>query len=1027
MAQPATVLILADIGDSERAALEAACTAAGFSPTVEPSAEAATQKLTAKRFDALVVHLGTPGAALACMRARGKLLRARIPVLSLVDSDDEATFSRAYRAGADEVLLLDRPEWVTARLSVLPRSAIPQPGNARGDAVVADADRTRAEVVERVLRDAGFRVEVAVDGFSTRLQAGRPSLKVAVVDASLDDVPSLIVQAKAKGARCAWVVRARPEQLEELRLKLARVERVSVLSAYGPPDDVLFEINRLIEPRSADGRGEGRILQGSVLRLRWADGGPDDIGYSYNWSATGFFVRTLAAPAGPKVTVEVTPPGASEKITLSCDVVWRREFGATRKEPVPAGFALRITGGDVVAWTRVCPRSSSLPPARSSQTDVIAARNDVAARTGVAAAKAPAEPNGAAPRPGGSSPAPAVPGEVEIRPRAPQSSVEAMLASVLSESAAEDEQAGAAPLSIDGGTVVELADPGAVASGFEDQVTAVHEAPKDLPALAAPYVAERARQEVLANALDASKTPLAIPRSADRPAPPRATSVIPRPNDARARASGAPAPTEKQGARSLTPRPPANGGVPVVPTELRRKSDRPPADTGGLDLSDITPASIGFDLSEDGRLIEEVRRVPPVVERKSDAAPRASARPSSPARPVMQQPSRGGTLAGTGPNPFGSSSNPPPDAALSKASAPPPAARRSSEPAPAARRPSDPPASARRPSEPPASARRPSDPPPSSSKRPSAPAPAVSASDRPTATALSPVQTAEAERARSVAFASTLLAQDPPARPVERAVTGSSQPTTRVVADSDALPTGETMRPAAAGIPETGPLPPLSAVGPARFQPNAPELRAPDSSGGDVLPKRRSSLGMWIAVAAVLGGAAALFASPSLRRLSPGDQAATVATESPRATVATPESPKTSDTRSSPAPAEPTATEPTATATETAKAATAQSAAPPTTPSAGATAVPHPSEEGALVDSAALSALGPGQGYLYVASPLSTNVYLYGILAGTTNQPIATKCGPRFIRLGTELGKWQTEGLVQIVKCGALTRVEMGQ
>jgi hypothetical protein len=62
-----------------------------------------------------------------------------------------------------------------------------------------------------------------------------------------------------------------------------------------------------------------------------------------------------------------------------------------------------------------------------------------------------------------------------------------------------------------------------------------------------------------------------------------------------------------------------------------------------------------------------------------------------------------------------------------------------------------------------------------------------------------------------------------------------------------------------------------------------------------------------------------------------------------------------------------------------------------------------------------------------VASPLSTNVYLYGILAGTTNQRIVSKCGPRFIRLGTELGKWQTEGLVQIVKCGALTRVEMGQ
>ena len=49
MAQQATVLILADVGDAERAALEGACSAAGFAPSVEPSAEAAIGKLTAKR------------------------------------------------------------------------------------------------------------------------------------------------------------------------------------------------------------------------------------------------------------------------------------------------------------------------------------------------------------------------------------------------------------------------------------------------------------------------------------------------------------------------------------------------------------------------------------------------------------------------------------------------------------------------------------------------------------------------------------------------------------------------------------------------------------------------------------------------------------------------------------------------------------------------------------------------------------------------------------------------------------------
>jgi hypothetical protein len=76
-------------------------------------------------------------------------------------------------------------------------------------------------------------------------------------------------------------------------------------------------------------------------------------------------------------------------------------------------------------------------------------------------------------------------------------------------------------------------------------------------------------------------------------------------------------------------------------------------------------------------------------------------------------------------------------------------------------------------------------------------------------------------------------------------------------------------------------------------------------------------------------------------------------------------------------------------------------------------------------DADALATLKKGQGFLLVASPVQTNVYVYGNLAGTTNQRITTNCGPRFLRLGTAPGQWQSEGFVQIVKCGALTRVEM--
>ena len=977
MAQPATVLILADVGDPERLAVEAACTAAGYTPVIEPSAEAATGKLTAKRFDALVVHLGTPGAALACMRARGKLLRTRIPVIALVDGDDEPAFSRAYRAGADEVLLLEKPEWLTARLKALPRSTIPQPGNARGDAVVADADRTRAEVIERVLKDAGFRVEVAADGFSTRLQVGRPSLKVAVVDASLDDVQNLIAQARTKGARCAWIVRARPEQLKELQEKLAKMERVAVVSAYGPPEDVLFETNRLLEPRATDGRNEVRLLHGGILRLVWTGTGGVDIGYSYNISASGIFVRTLLAPAAKELAVEIFPPDGDEKIRLECEVVWRREFGLTRKEPVPAGFALKIVGGQLGAWSRVCSlRASLMPRAEAPARPSAGPRRDgpaVAAPVAPAAVSVPPEelvtlpPAAPSAAPAAPSAAPAAsasvpprvapPADVDIRPREHETSVEEMLASVLSETVPDDEAAGAAPLSIDGGSVVELhaaAEAPAAKTEPEEPVTAVH---------TSPYASERAINELLSEASDATKTPIAVPRTVDRLArdakaapgsgrggslPPRpaprvdpksvelAVPVTPRsdkipesrPVPARAKADSAPGSGRSaDSAKPASVPPPKPPSVPPPKPETRVDATSTGEPTT-LDVTDITPASLGFDLSEDGRIIEAVRQVPPVVERRPE-----------PGRAFD------GTLIGKGGTRPGS--GPP---------------------------------------------MRPVEPPPKPEATAAIPAVAVKPSD----------------------------------------------PTTRVVADPDALETGDTMRPETAGILERPS--PVPHIAPARVpsfgapprDPPKPAVEMPLEEDFAPPPRRRSPAVWAAAIAVVLGGLAAFVVAPSLRGMLGTTTAAPAApaptsTPLPAATGANPEPVQEVKEPGAEAVQGAPAAQASAPAVQGAPAAKASAEAEPAAPKSPAAPSASAAPESATLDDAALSALEPGKGYLYVASPLATNVYIYGNLAGTTNQKIATKCGPRFIRLGTERGAWQGEGQVQIVKCGALTRVEMGQ
>src|SRR5207245_1300940 len=99
--------------------------------------------------------------------------------------------------------------------------------------------------------------------------------------------------------------------------------RVAVVNAYGPPDDVLFEANRLLEPRQSDGRADARQLYGTIVRLRWDERGEADIGYSYNVSSVGLFIRTLAAPAASSVELELLPPGMETMVRLKAEVIWR--------------------------------------------------------------------------------------------------------------------------------------------------------------------------------------------------------------------------------------------------------------------------------------------------------------------------------------------------------------------------------------------------------------------------------------------------------------------------------------------------------------------------------------------------------------------------------------------------------------------------------------------------------------------------------------------------------------------------------
>jgi DNA-binding response OmpR family regulator len=963
MTQKAQALVLAEPDASFRAALEGACQDAGYELVLEASAEVATSKLSARRFDALILDMTTPGAAMVSLKARGKLVRTRIPVVALVEEEDEVSFARAYRAGADEVLVASRPAALTARLRSLPKSGIPQPGASRGDAVVADADRARAEVLERVLRDAGFRVELAVDGFAARLQVGRPALKVAVLDASLDEAPALIMQARTRGARCAWIVRERPDGIEALRTALAKLDRVAVVNAYGPPDDVLFEANRLLEPRESDGRADKRQLYGTIVRLKW-DGQRDiDIGYSYNVSSVGLFIRTLAAPSGSTVELELLPPGMETLVKLQAEVIWRREFGATRREPVPAGFGVKVIGGDVDVWSKACPRALSLPPQsirpaliqvqsepppsalstvrpdsppldngapsptaptlapmgagsapqkvppgpkRSSSTDKLRLPERLRTPIGAAftAISKPRKEPSPVPPPVTAKEEPRSPTPPKVvGGREPQSSVEEMLLSVLSGSSPGEDVLGAAPLSIDGGEVVELEKEGAARPPSEEPP----------------------------------------PPSVDSAPPPSAPRI-----EVRAPSKPAePARAEPRGADSEAPVIEVHRGLAsAAPARAERPSDSPS--------------------------IEVVNRTDP---------PRAVPAPQPPPPPSRPQ------------------ASPPPSR---------PKAAPAPEPPPPPARPSD--HAELLDVEP-----LPSDPP----KPPDEPAPPVSleveSKDLVPDELKMLAAAAKLQEGRERNPDGSPKASDPLAATV-RAATSPFPP--------EALQEGERPLPRWE-MQEQPPSPPEPTV--PQVRPSASHVEPePDIE----LPTNGSNRLPWLLVIGIGAGALAFFAVPFIRNAvsppAPEASATRAATALPApmapvprvtARAVEPSAPSASAGSEAPSAAAPA---------DTAAPAASAPAAPASAevPSAAAAPSPPPSS-GEEPDDAALATLEKGTGFLFVASPLQTNVYLYGILAGQTNQRIVSKCGPRFIRLGTAPGAWQTQGSVSIVKCGGFTRVHM--
>ena len=93
-------------------------------------------------------------------------------------------------------------------------------------------------------------------------------------------------------------------------------------------------------------RASSRVLYGTTVLFRVAGGEDDEIGYTFNISAGGAYVRTLAPPPrSSDVWLELRPPRSHRRVRLEARVVWTRAFGPNDSATVPPGFGVQLTGG----------------------------------------------------------------------------------------------------------------------------------------------------------------------------------------------------------------------------------------------------------------------------------------------------------------------------------------------------------------------------------------------------------------------------------------------------------------------------------------------------------------------------------------------------------------------------------------------------------------------------------------------------------------------------------------------------------
>ncbi len=325
-----------------------ALSSGGVEPVV---VDTPNEALQAARDDAgaLVVDAESTSLGDAAALVRGSEGTENLPLLVVVRDPLREPLERSFRLGIDDYLVESAIHQLCDRAVALskgdPWTGVRAPA---GRIVLADEDRGRRQLVARILRGWGFDLAFATN-FDELAEQLRKDPVPRVVLAACDLPPDGALGALPKlrgvrpGVELPWVLLADAQRLPEVQDVARAYGPASVFDRSGPPENIIFLVNDLLQARAVDARRSARLLHGGPVSF-WTDGSPETFwAYAYNINRTGLYVRTLVPPPlGTLLHVWFRPPFGEGLVAADAQVMWRKEYGSKSGPLYPPGIGIQF-------------------------------------------------------------------------------------------------------------------------------------------------------------------------------------------------------------------------------------------------------------------------------------------------------------------------------------------------------------------------------------------------------------------------------------------------------------------------------------------------------------------------------------------------------------------------------------------------------------------------------------------------------------------------------------------------------------